>query len=309
MTTSTAMKFLGELSRALLGRATSYRIYEAHQRALGYPDQLAMHQEFRGRRPDLADPARFSDKITWLKLHDKNPLFPILTDKVRVRDWIAARVGRDRLVPAVGVFERAEELRRAELPSRFVAKVNFGTGHNVFVWDRDAMDLEAIIAQLDGWLREPQPFALMEWYHHHISPRILVEHLMVDANGTVPYDYKCLVFHGRLEIIYCVRNRFSVKTIAYYRREWQPIDLHAEERERFYTDPPPLLEEMIELAEALGRPFPFMRVDIYCHEGRAYVGELTPHPNSGMGVLEPSSYDLEFGKLLNLTSLKGWPGK
>jgi len=38
-----------------------------------------------GRPLHLDPPVLYSEKIQWLKLHDKNPIYPILCDKIAVR--------------------------------------------------------------------------------------------------------------------------------------------------------------------------------------------------------------------------------
>ena len=47
---------------------------------------------------------------------------------------------------------------------------------------------------------------------------------------------------------------------------------------------------MIELAEILAEGEPFLRVDLY-DMGRPVFGELTFHPESGLGQFTPSDWD------------------
>ncbi len=288
-----------------MGRSRTYALYETWQRALGYPDLLEMYESHVGKRPNLREPLTFGEKLTWLKLHDRNPLLPVITDKATAREWIAQRVGSEMLVPLVGVYKSASAINTSELPRQFIAKLNNGSGRNLIIWDKAAVDWDAFRRTLDGWLREPQIYRLMEWYQHQNPPRVVVEHLLVGSGGVLPVDYKILVLGGKIRLIHAVRDRLAKIKITLYGRDWQPLRVTVDDKPSAPEPPPVLLDRMIETAEILGRGFPLMRVDTYCHDGRVYVGELTPHPYSGMCRLSPSSFDLELGGCLDLAPFRG----
>lgn len=42
---------------------------------------------------DLDNPRTFNEKLQWLKLHDRNPLYTTLVDKAAVKPWVAKRIG------------------------------------------------------------------------------------------------------------------------------------------------------------------------------------------------------------------------
>ena len=42
----------------------------------------------------------------------------------------------------------------------------------------------------------------------------------------------------------------------------------------------------------------FIRVDLYEVSGRIFFGELTLHPEAGLGVFSPSDFDSKLGLLL-----------
>jgi len=52
---------------------------------------------------------------------------------------------------------------------------------------------------------------------------------------------------------------------------------------------------MIELAEILGKPFDYIRVDLYLIDNNIYFGELTNYPMSGKILFKPKSLDFEVG--------------
>ncbi len=63
------------------------------------------------------------------------------------------------------------------------------------------------------------------------------------------------------------------------------------------------LDAMVQTAEALGRPFDFMRVDLYSTRGKVWLGELTPYPASGTIQYEPRQFDAYLAGRWSLPSL------
>jgi hypothetical protein len=47
----------------------------------------------------------YSEKMQWLKLHDKNPVYTQLCDKLAVREYVSRLAGRQYLIPLLGVWE------------------------------------------------------------------------------------------------------------------------------------------------------------------------------------------------------------
>src|SRR5690606_17623319 len=156
-------------------------------------------------------PRTFNEKITWLKIHDRNPVLPIIADKVRVRDFIAQRNGPDLLVPLLGVYKRAGYILKEMLHSILIDTVNHYP--SPFILD----------CELESMVRQPQTYKLMEWYQHHIPPRIIVEELLLDSRGEVPSDIKLFIFHGKVHLAYCLSGRYGRKALTFYWPSWDFI--------------------------------------------------------------------------------------
>ena len=67
---------------------------------------------------------------------------------------------------------------------------------------------------------------------------------------------------------------------------------------------PPFFDEMKKSAQILCKDFPFVRVDFFIANGRYYFAELTFTPSGGMMPFNPDKYDLEWGKLIDLSRVK-----
>ena len=60
------------------------------------PDEQYIKLQFRlamGYWPDLKNPKTYNEKLQWLKLHDRDPLYTTLVDKYAVRKYIADTLG------------------------------------------------------------------------------------------------------------------------------------------------------------------------------------------------------------------------
>jgi hypothetical protein len=77
-----------------------------------------------GRKLNLKNPVSFTEKIQWIKLYDRNPLFPILSDKIWARDYIKEKIGEEYLIPLIDTFENTGDINYDSLPGQFVLKCN-----------------------------------------------------------------------------------------------------------------------------------------------------------------------------------------
>ena len=60
------------------------------------PDSVYVRLKYRkafGRWPDLRNPRSFNEKLTWLKLHDRNPLYTAMVDKYEAKRYVAGIIG------------------------------------------------------------------------------------------------------------------------------------------------------------------------------------------------------------------------
>jgi len=57
---------------------------------------------------------------------------------------------------------------------------------------------------------------------------------------------------------------------------------------------------MLEIAQILSKPFPFVRVDLYEVDGKIYFSEMTFSPNMGMFTYYNDEMLIKYGELLKL---------
>ena len=60
------------------------------------------------------------------------------------------------------------------------------------------------------------------------------------------------------------------------------------------------LDEMLNVAEVLVNPFPFVRLDMYNIKGKIYFGEMTFTPFGGMANFHPQEFLDEMGEYIDI---------
>lgn len=259
------------------------------------------------RFPRLQQPRTYNEKLLWLRIHYRDELMRRCADKYLVREHVRKTIPADILVPLIGVYSTPGELLAADLPDSFILKATHGSGWNILCRSRASFDLEAAAARMAGYLRRDYYALGREWVYKDIQPRILCERLLLDADGEPPEDYKFHCFHGEPAFVQVDYARFSAHARNLYDLDWRFIPCR---KGRYPNNPaaraapPAALHEMLEIARALARPFPFVRVDLYALDRQVYFGELTFYPERGVSRFDPDDFDLLYGNYLDLKSIR-----
>ena len=106
------------------------------------------------------------------------------------------------------------------------------------------------------------------------------------------------MFAGVVYAIQLVIDRFKSYRINFYDRDWNLLDIRGygkRPRSDEAIPPPARLPDMLKLAEALGKDFPYVRVDLYEINREIKFGELTFYTTSGFDRFDPPEWDYKFG--------------
>ncbi|HWS53005.1 MAG TPA: ATP-grasp fold amidoligase family protein [Pyrinomonadaceae bacterium] len=249
------------------------------------------------RPPSFRNPRTFTEHVHAKKLFERDRLFTLTADKYAVRDYVAERVGAERLVPLLAVADDPADLDFDKLPNAFVAKASHGNNANLIVRDKAGLDWAASVKTMRRWVADNWYRYNKEWAYLNIPPRIVVEEFL-DDGGRPPVDYKFFVFSGKARLIQVDTGRFSQHRRNLFDEHWRSLAVAL--RYPRPPAPPPrpaLLPEMLAVAERLGKDFTFARVDLYQHRGRVYFGEITHYPGGGSEDFDPLEFDHALGEV------------
>lgn len=263
-----------------------------------------------GRRLNLDSPQRFTEKIQWLKLYNRKPEYTSLVDKIAVKDYVAAKIGKEYIIPTLGVWNNADDIDYSQLPDRFVLKTNHSGGNLGVVICKDKSRLDKVLAKkrLSKSLEWDDIYkSLKEYPYKNIERRVFAEAYMQNEGDAELVDYKFFCFNGRAEYCQVIANRRTQETIDFFDRDWKhmpfcglnprcghAVELHAK---------PHAYGDMLRIADALSFGIPFLRVDLYHINGNVYFGELTFFPASGLGRFTPDEWDYALGAMLKLPNV------
>ena len=79
-----------------------------------------------GYKIDWEHPETFCEKLQWLKLYNRNPLYTKLVDKYAVKEYVAGIIGEEHIIPTLGVWDNPEDIDFDTLPEKFVLKTTHG---------------------------------------------------------------------------------------------------------------------------------------------------------------------------------------
>jgi hypothetical protein len=248
---------------------------------------------------NLDSPKTFNEKIQWRKLNGDHALYARLSDKVLVKDHVAATLGEAFVIPTLWHGAKLPPREERNWPFPYVIKANHDSGSVMFVRNEEEQAWDFIEDTCARWLETPfTPYQKEEWYHL-IKPQLLIEPLL--AGDLI--DYKFYVFHGKLRFVQVNTDRFKVHKVTFFDSSWVKQSFS-----RYYpTDdrsilPPAHFSEMVSAAELLGRNLDFVRVDLYDLPDGFRFGEMTFAPGSGLEPFDPPEYDRIIGDCWDVES-------
>jgi len=270
------------------------------------PDTTYVKIEFfirTRKRLNLKNPQTFNEKLQWLKLYDRNPLYTQLADKYEVRKYIADTIGEQYLVPLLGAWDRFEDIDFDALPNQFVLKCNHDSGSVFICKDKSRFDIRKVGKTISKRLKHDFYLHKREWQYKGIIPRIIAEEYLEDESGAL-MDYKVLCFNGVGKVITVNFDILTNRARNAYTPKWKFINVcnnYPNNKERSLNKPE-MLEEMLHISNKIAALIgsAFVRVDFYYVYGRLYVGELTFTPASGMGRITPNTYNELWGSWIEL---------
>jgi len=274
-------------------------LFKNDERYLRWYYYLNMHKSL-----NLMTPTTYNEKLNWLKLYDHNPLYTVLVDKLKVKDYVTEKIGAEHVIPTLGVWKRAEEIEWDKLPNRFVLKTTQGGG-NIGVMicrDKSKFDKVRAIKNMTAALKQDLYSSSREWPYKNVEPLVFAEEYMEDEHGELR-DYKFFCFNGKCKMLFVATERQTRKEPFFnffdehYNllpiKQGHPVNSDVPER-------PNGFDELIRVAEQLSEGIQHVRMDLYVINGKVYFGEYTFYHFGGVVPFEPAEWDEKIGSWLTL---------
>lgn len=286
----------------------------------GYPnmsDEDFLRKKFKiimGHELDLDNPKTFNEKLQWLKLHDRHSEYTTMVDKYLVRQYIADKIGREYLIPLLGVWDTPDKIDFDKLPNQFVLKCNHNSGLGMCICrDKSKLDISKVKRELKKGLRQDYYLSGREWPYKNVPRKIVAEKYLEDTasknlseSDRCLTDYKFFCFNGIPKIVYISKDHASEPRTDFFDMEYTHLPLRMRDpNSKTPPEKPNNFDEMKELAEVLSKGMPFLRVDFYSVDGKIYAGELTFYHCSGFAPIFPEEWGVKLGEWIELPNSAG----
>ena len=269
------------------------------------PDRLYIKMIAKGKLGysiNLNNPQTFNEKLNWLKLYNRNPLYTKLADKLAVKEIVASKVGEQHVVKNLGSWNKFDEINFDKLPNQFVLKCTHDSSGAVICKDKSQFDKEAAREKIISALKLNYFYACREWPYKNIPHRIIADELLDDHSGKELNDYKFWCFDGKPTYMYCtIKTEKDGIYENFYDMDFKPALInHGWPRRMPEFNKPAAFEEMKDLAAKLSKGIPFVRIDFFYVGGKVFFGEYTFFDWAGLQPFESYNQDLELGKYIVL---------
>ena len=272
------------------------------------PDKLYLQMKYKlitGKTLNLNEPKTFNEKLQWLKLYDRKAEYTTMVDKYSAKNYVAKIIGKEYIIPTLGIYDSFDDIDFEKLPNQFVIKCTHDSGGLIICKNKSEFNLKESKKKINKFLKRKYYYIHREWPYKNVKPRIIIEKYMEDHNSFSMQDYKFFCFNGEPKIMYLSAGLENHETasMSFFDMDFKLTDCKRKDYKAFTTIPPKPknFEKMKNLARELSKGIPHLRVDFYEIDGKVYFGELTFSTCAGFLPFSDEKWDLKLGNLIDLS--------
>lgn len=251
----------------------------------------------RGEHINLDNPVTYTEKLNWMKIYDHNPLYTRLVDKYSVKKYVEDKIGKEYVVPLIGVWDNVEEIDFQTLPEKFVLKCTHDSGGVFICEDREKFNFNEVKEKISARLKKDYSKSGREWAYGNVPRKIIAEKYVENLSDN---NYKFFCFNGKCKVLYVAP--FREKFVDYFDRDFNHLDIFTEIHgmDKQAPSKPTCFEKMRGLAETLAEGLRAVRVDLYLSNEKIYFGEFTFFHEGGFMPFQPDHWNYDFGSWLKI---------
>ena len=269
------------------------------------PDKPYLKLEYRfltGKKLNIDNPKTYNEKLQYLKLYDRKPIYTQMADKLGMRDYVKERIGEGYTVPLIEVWDSPKEIDFEKLPSSFVLKCNHDSKGLIICSNKDDLDKKRAIKALSKSMKRNMYWAAREWPYKNIKPRVFAEEFISDLK-----EFQVFCFGGKPKIIYFLeKDENGQLREDFFDMDFNPIEMNDGYPKALITpEKPKDFDRIKEIAAILSEGCPELRVDFMFSDKKLFVGELTFFNVAGFAPIKPESWSEKMGGWIELPERQG----
>ena len=217
----------------------------------------------------------FNDMIHQIKTSDKieDPLVVFTSDKEYCKIFLNHIVEKKYIVPNLVIANSFSEIENYKITSSCVIKPTHLTAKCIFKKNNEILNDEDK-QKIHSWFSQNLYYGHRERNYLHLRPKIIVEPIIFNNENLI--DYKFFCYRGEPKIIMLDFDKFTNKSIVFYDKNWNKIDVSLGKfKINEGLKKPKNFQEMYNLASTICKYFEFTRVDLYTNEDEIFIGEIT----------------------------------
>jgi hypothetical protein len=271
------------------------------------PDKWYLKLQYRcffNKKLNLINPKSFNEKLQWLKLYDRKPEYIKMVDKHEVKKYVTDIIGKEYIIPTLGIWDNFDDIDFDKLPMQFVLKCTHDSGSTIICRDKSKFNFNSAKNKISKFLLKNPYLPGREWVYKGVKPRIIAEKFMLNGDDPVLNDYKFFCFDGEPKCLFVGTDRHlgdkNVK-FDFYDSDFNHLDIvQIHEQSGKQLKKPQSFEDMLSLSRLLSVNIPHVRVDFYEIDNKPYFGELTFFHHGGTVPFKTEEWDYKLGSMLEL---------
>ena len=228
-----------------------------------------------------------------------------MVDKYAVKEYVANIIGKEYIIPTLGVWDTPNDIDWDSLPEKFVLKTNHGGGNTgvVICKNKSTFDKQKAVEKLWKSYNGDIYKTSREWVYKNIAKKIIAESYIEDSKTQELRDYKFFCFNGEVKYLFVASERQKKEEpfFDFFDQDYNILPIKQGHPNSVNTPEKPIcFEEMKIIASKLSQQLPHVRVDLYEVNDKVYFGELTFFHYAGFVPFEPQEWDYKFGEMIKL---------
>ena len=258
-----------------------------------------------GQKYDFKNPKTLDEKLQWMKLYDRNPMYIGLVDKYASKELLAKQIGDRYIIPTLGCWRSFSEIDFDSLPEKFILKTTHDSGTHCICLDKSTFNYKQVKKRLNKSLKKNYFYLWREWPYKDVSPRIIAEPLLENKDGSPLVDYKFYCYGGKPRyFMYSIGEADHKVRNHKFDMNGQSIDYLFKKNPTLNKDEtrlPNNLEEMLTIVNKLANISQHVRIDLYNIDGRVYMGEVTFCTNAGFIHIDNADFKQSLADMIDIT--------